>query len=146
MRVDTDDAPHRAYIGQLMTSEMAPEGDSLYKLARGKEVTRIGALLRRTSLDELPQFINVLLGDMSLVGPRPCIEYETAYFKPHHFERFRVPAGMTGLWQVTGRAHTTFADALDLDVAYTRSWSLGLDLRLLARTPFLVLRGAKETA
>jgi exopolysaccharide biosynthesis polyprenyl glycosylphosphotransferase len=146
MSVDTDDAPHRAYIGKLMTSEIAPEAGSLYKLDRASEVTRIGALLRRTSLDELPQLLNVLRGDMSLVGPRPCIPYETTYFKPHHFERFRVPAGMTGLWQVTGRAHTTFADALDLDVAYARSWSLGLDLRLLARTPLLVFRQSSETA
>jgi lipopolysaccharide/colanic/teichoic acid biosynthesis glycosyltransferase len=83
---------------------------------------------------------------MSLVGPRPCIPYETDHFEPHHFERFRVPAGLTGLWQVTGRAHTTFADALQLDVTYARSWTLGLDLRLLARTPLLMLRGNKETA
>jgi exopolysaccharide biosynthesis polyprenyl glycosylphosphotransferase len=146
MRADTSDEAHRAYIGRLMTSEVAPEADSLYKLDRTSEITRVGALLRRTSLDELPQFFNVLLGDMSLVGPRPCLDYETDHMKPHHFERFRVPAGMTGLWQVTGRAHTPFADALELDVTYVRSWSLGLDLRLIARTPLLVLRGGKETA
>ena len=66
---------------------------------------------------------------MSLVGPRPCIAYETEDFAPHHFERFDVPAGLTGLWQVTARAHSTFGEALDLDVAYARDWSLGLDLR-----------------
>ena len=72
---------------------------------------------------------------MSLVGPRPCLPYETALFEPHHFERFLVPAGMTGLWQVSARARTTFREALDLDAAYVRGWSLGLDLRLLSRTP-----------
>jgi lipopolysaccharide/colanic/teichoic acid biosynthesis glycosyltransferase len=81
----------------------------------------------------------VLRGEMSLVGPRPCIAYETAYFLPHHFERFRVRPGLTGLWQVTARAHSTFAEALDMDVAYARGRSLALDLRLICRTPFQVL-------
>jgi lipopolysaccharide/colanic/teichoic acid biosynthesis glycosyltransferase len=77
---------------------------------------------------------------MSLVGPRPCLLYETENFAPHHFERFLVPAGITGLWQVTARAHSTFGEALDLDVTYARSWSLGLDLWLLLRTPLELLR------
>jgi exopolysaccharide biosynthesis polyprenyl glycosylphosphotransferase len=146
MVAEADEAPHREYIDKLMSRDAAPEDGSLYKLARPNDVTRIGALLRKTSLDELPQLLNVLRGDMSLVGPRPCIPYETRYFKPHHFERFRVPAGVTGLWQVAARAHTTFGDALDLDVAYARSWSIGLDLRLLARTPLVIFRGDTETA
>ena len=83
----------------------------------------------------MPQLINVLRGDMSLVGPRPLIPYELEFFSPHHFERFLVPAGLTGLWQVEARAHSTFGEALDLDVAYARGWSLGLDLRLVLRTP-----------
>ena len=82
---------------------------------------------------------------MSLVGPRPCIPYETEFFKPHHFARFLVPQGMTGLWQVTARAHSTFGEALDMDVAYVHSWSLGLDLRILFRTPFQLFSG-KTTA
>jgi lipopolysaccharide/colanic/teichoic acid biosynthesis glycosyltransferase len=77
---------------------------------------------------------------MSLVGPRPCIPYETENFAPHQFDRFLVPAGLTGLWQVMARAHATFGEALDMDVAYARGWSLGLDLRLLCRTPLAVVR------
>ena len=109
-------------------------------------MTPFGRFLRRTSLDELPQLINVLRGDMSLVGPRPCIEYETEFFEPHHFDRFLVPQGITGLWQVTARANSTFGEALEMDVAYVRGWSLGLDLRLLSRTPFALFRQRKATA
>ena len=76
---------------------------------------------------------------MSLVGPRPCLPYETDYFAPHHFERFLAPPGITGLWQVTARAHASFAEALEMDVAYVRDWSLGLDLSLILRTPVEVL-------
>jgi lipopolysaccharide/colanic/teichoic acid biosynthesis glycosyltransferase len=82
---------------------------------------------------------------MSLVGPRPCMAYESGLFEPYHFDRFLVPAGMTGLWQVTARARTTFKEALDLDVAYVRNWSLGLDLKLMVRTPFELFR-ARGTA
>jgi lipopolysaccharide/colanic/teichoic acid biosynthesis glycosyltransferase len=114
--------------------------NGLYKLDRADAVTSFGAWLRKTSLDELPQLINVLRGDMSAVGPRPCIPYETESFLPHHFERFLVPAGLTGLWQVTARAHASYGEALDMDVAYARGWSLGLDLRLILLTPIAVLR------
>jgi lipopolysaccharide/colanic/teichoic acid biosynthesis glycosyltransferase len=114
--------------------------NGLYKLDQVEAVTPFGRWLRKTSIDELPQLINVLRGDMSLVGPRPCIPYETEHFEPHQFDRFLVPAGMTGLWQVMARAHATFGEALDMDVAYARGWSLGLDLRLLCRTPMVVLR------
>jgi lipopolysaccharide/colanic/teichoic acid biosynthesis glycosyltransferase len=77
---------------------------------------------------------------MSLVGPRPCIPYETEHFETHHFERFTVPAGITGLWQVKARAHSTFGEALDMDVRYARSWSFGRDITLLLQTPLVVLR------
>jgi exopolysaccharide biosynthesis polyprenyl glycosylphosphotransferase len=140
MRVDADDSPHRDFIRQTMTSDAETPPSGRFKLDRHDVVTPFGRWLRRTSLDELPQLINVLRGDMSLVGPRPCIPYETEGFAPHHFERFLVPAGITGYWQVTARAHSTFGEALDMDVAYARSWSLGLDLRLLCKTPLVVLR------
>jgi exopolysaccharide biosynthesis polyprenyl glycosylphosphotransferase len=137
MYVNVDTAAHRDYIKRTMDPRQAPTENGLYKLETG--VTRFGQFLRRTSLDELPQLVNVLRGDMSLVGPRPCIPYETEHFLPHHFDRFLVPAGITGLWQVTARAHATFREALDMDVAYAHGWSLGLDLRLLCRTPLQVL-------
>jgi exopolysaccharide biosynthesis polyprenyl glycosylphosphotransferase len=134
------DAEHREYVKSIMSSRAVVGETGLYKLERGDAVTKVGRWLRKTSLDELPQLLNILRGDMSLVGPRPCIPYETTLFGPHHFERFLVPAGLTGLWQVTARSRATFVEALDLDVAYARGWSLGLDLRLLARTPLQVFR------
>ena len=140
MKVGTGDAAHRAYIADTMTAAAAAGDNGLYKLEREDAVTRVGRWLRKTSLDEMPQLINVLKGDMSLVGPRPCLPYEVDGFATHHFERFLVPAGMTGLWQVRARAHSTFGEALDLDVLYAQSWSLGLDLTLLARTPLQILR------
>jgi exopolysaccharide biosynthesis polyprenyl glycosylphosphotransferase len=139
MHEGTDETPHREYIKQIMSSDALPRSNNLYKLERS-EITRVGRWLRKTSLDELPQLINVLRGEMSLVGPRPLIPYELELFAPHHFERFHVPAGLTGLWQVEARAHTTFGEALDLDVAYARGWSLGLDLKLLLRTPLVIFR------
>jgi exopolysaccharide biosynthesis polyprenyl glycosylphosphotransferase len=136
----TEEAPHREYIKQIMRSDALPGSNNLYKLERHDSITRVGRWLRKTSLDELPQLINIFRGEMSLVGPRPLIPYELELFSPHQFERFLVPAGLTGLWQVEARAHSTFGEALDLDVAYARGWSLGLDLRLLLRTPLLMFR------
>jgi exopolysaccharide biosynthesis polyprenyl glycosylphosphotransferase len=145
MRVGTDDRVHREYIRATMSAGAEIESNGVYKLDRGDAITRSGRWLRSTSLDELPQLINVLRGDMSLVGPRPCLAYETEHFAPQHFERFLVPAGLTGLWQVTARAQSTFGEALDMDVAYVRGWSLQLDLRLLFRTPVQVLARRAST-
>jgi exopolysaccharide biosynthesis polyprenyl glycosylphosphotransferase len=135
MRVGASDQTHREYIEQTMNSTVQPEKSGIYKLERKSDITRVGRWLRKTSLDELPQLLNVIKGEMSLVGPRPCLPYEVEHFAPQHFERFVVQPGLTGLWQVTARAHTTFAEALEMDVAYVRGWSVLLDIRLLLQTP-----------
>jgi exopolysaccharide biosynthesis polyprenyl glycosylphosphotransferase len=144
MTAGADESSHQAYIEQAMNGQAAGDGE-LYKLDRRDVVTPTGRWLRRTSLDELPQLLNVLQGAMSLVGPRPCLAYETEYFAPHHYERFVAPPGITGLWQVTARAQASFPEALEMDVMYVRDWSLGLDLSLLVRTPAEVLRQRKAT-
>jgi exopolysaccharide biosynthesis polyprenyl glycosylphosphotransferase len=142
MHLDAGDGPHREYIKATMANGGDPSSNGLFKLERTRDMTRFGKWLRKTSLDELPQLINVLRGEMSLVGPRPCLPYEIEHFAPHHFERFLVPAGVTGLWQVSARAHADFGEALDMDVLYARSWSLALDVRLLLKTPLQLLRSA----
>jgi exopolysaccharide biosynthesis polyprenyl glycosylphosphotransferase len=139
MRTDVDIAAHKEYIERSMHAGAAPAENGLYKLEQRDAVTPSGRWLRRTSMDELPQLFNVLRGEMSIVGPRPCIPYETAHFQAHHFERFGVRPGITGLWQVTARAHSTFVEALDMDVAYARGHSFALDLQLLLRTPAQLL-------
>jgi exopolysaccharide biosynthesis polyprenyl glycosylphosphotransferase len=142
---DVDDALHPC-IEQTMSPEAISGGDGLYKPDRGQRVTKFGRWLRRTSLDELPQLLNVLRGEMSLVGPRPCMPYEVEHMAPHQLRRFSMPQGLTGQCQVTARANSTYGEALDMDAAYVRGWSLGLDLRLLLRTPLQVLRQRASTA
>jgi exopolysaccharide biosynthesis polyprenyl glycosylphosphotransferase len=140
LRTDVDVGAHRAYMETTMRSADPPADNGLYKLDQRAAMTPFGRWLRRTSLDELPQLLNVLHGEMSLVGPRPCLDYELPLFAPHHYARFLVKPGMTGLWQVTARARATFREALDMDAAYATSWALRLDLRLLARTPLQLFR------
>ncbi len=146
MVVDTDPEAHRAFTASMADFRAPPAEGGLYKLPQPEKVTRSGAWLRRSSLDELPQLVNVLRGEMSLVGPRPCLGYETELFQPHHFDRFLVKPGLTGLWQVTARAHSSFGEALEMDVVYARDWSLALDLHLMLRTPRELLRQRNGTA
>ena len=111
-------------------------GKSVYKMTNDPRITKIGSILRRTSLDELPQFINVLKGDMSLVGPRPPIAYECKEYDIWHRRRvLEVKPGITGLWQIRGRSRVRFDDMVRLDLQYVRTWSLWLDLQILAQTP-----------
>jgi lipopolysaccharide/colanic/teichoic acid biosynthesis glycosyltransferase len=106
----------------------------LFKIHDDPRLTRVGAFLRRTSLDEFPQFWNVLRGDMSLVGPRPPIPAEVEEYQPWHRKRLVVPGGMTGLWQVSGRSELTFDEMVLLDLYYIENWSPWLDLTILLRT------------
>jgi len=112
------------------------ESKSVYKMTNDPRITKIGRILRRTSLDELPQFINVLRGEMSLVGPRPPIPYECQEYEPWHRRRvLEVKPGITGLWQIGGRSRVRFDDMVRLDLQYIRSWSLWLDIQILWQTP-----------
>jgi len=121
----------------MISAELRGEDTSVdgsYKLAADPRVTPLGAFLRRTSLDELPQLINVLLGDMSLVGPRPCLAWEAELFPAEFRPRFTVRPGITGLWQVSGRSSVSTLDMLQLDLTYVRTRTLPGDLAILART------------
>lgn len=148
MVVDNDHTVHKEYVTKLIA-----EGDNLqpkmrgnqavYKLTNDKRVTPIGRFLRRTSLDELPQLINVLKGDMSLVGPRPPIPYELAAYQTWHRRRvLEVKPGITGLWQVTGRSRVKFDEMVRLDLRYAVSWSPWLDLKILVMTPLAIIKGS----
>jgi len=132
---------HRRYIEQLVHEDPAA-GETLRKLTDDRRVTRVGRLLRRTSLDEAPQLLNVLAGHMSLIGPRPALEYELEHYRPHHFRRFEVRPGLTGLWQTSGRARVGFMEMLELDVEYVRRFSVSQDARILLKTP-LALRSSQ---
>jgi lipopolysaccharide/colanic/teichoic acid biosynthesis glycosyltransferase len=148
MRADNDPSVHKEYVTKLIAGEAErmpsrAAGEGVYKLAQDTRITRIGRFLRKTSLDELPQLLNVLRGDMSLVGPRPPIPYELAAYQTWHRRRLlEVKPGITGLWQVTGRSRVKFDDMVRLDLRYAMSWSPWLDVKILARTPGAVIKGA----
>jgi lipopolysaccharide/colanic/teichoic acid biosynthesis glycosyltransferase len=148
MRTECDEAVHREYVRELLEGDerthTSGDGRDLYKLAADDRVTRVGRVLRCTSLDELPQIFDVLCGHMSLVGPRPVIPYEAELYPPDYEPRFAVKPGMTGLWQVNGRNERTYREMVDLDVKWAEGHSLALYLSVLARTPWVLLarRGA----
>ena len=135
MQHGADHDVHRDYMLALIES-----GTPAPKLAGDARVTRFGAFLRRTSLDELPQLWNVLRGEMSLVGPRPPIPYEVDHYPPHWFERFLVKPGVTGLWQVSGRSEVSLEEMIELDVDYARRRSVLLNVWILLRTIPAVLK------
>ena len=147
MKVNNDHSVHKEYVTKFIASQASKQpsnGSSggVYKLTSDPRVTRVGKLLRRTSLDELPQFLNVLKGEMSLVGPRPPIPYELAAYQTWHRRRvLEVKPGITGLWQVTGRSRVNFDEMVRLDLRYATSWSPSLDFTILMRTPLAVIRG-----
>ncbi len=144
MYVDKDDRIHRDYVTTLLSpgqEAVASPDSGLYKLDADPRVTPLGAWLRRTSLDELPQLVNVLRGEMSLVGPRPVLPWEAEMFAEPYQRRFAVKPGITGLWQVSGRSRLTMRKALELDVEYVLGRSFGYDLVILIRTVPAVFRG-----
>jgi lipopolysaccharide/colanic/teichoic acid biosynthesis glycosyltransferase len=140
MRADSSDKVHREYVRRMLSGE-ADCLDGLYKLDRDSRITGVGALLRRFSLDELPQLLNVLRGDMSLVGPRPALPWELEMFPESARPRFDVAPGLTGLWQVSGRNRLTMLEGLELDVQYVNRHTIWTDLMILLRTIPALMRG-----
>jgi lipopolysaccharide/colanic/teichoic acid biosynthesis glycosyltransferase len=143
MYVDNDDLVHRNYVTNLLSADgpAAAGQDGLFKLDPDPRVTRLGAWLRRTSMDELPQLFNVLHGEMSLVGPRPVLPWEAQLFEERYQPRFLVKPGITGLWQVSGRSRLTMREALELDVEYAVRHSFKLDMIIIFRTVPAILGG-----
>jgi lipopolysaccharide/colanic/teichoic acid biosynthesis glycosyltransferase len=147
MHAGNDTNIHRDYVLKLIAGNAEPRGSTgngqgVYKLTKDSRVTSVGSFLRQTSLDELPQFLNVLLGEMSLVGPRPPIPYEVeAYDLWHRRRLWEAKPGITGLWQVNGRSRVKFDEMVRLDLRYAKNWSPWLDMKILMRTPWAVLLG-----
>ncbi len=146
MYFQNDSKVHRDYVRQLISAKVSngqtDDSGGVYKIKDDPRVTRVGRFLRRTSLDELPQFLNVLRGDMSLVGPRPPIPYEVMAYDIWHRRRFlEIKPGITGLWQVEGRSRVKFDEMVRMDIKYAKTWSPWLDIKILFRTPRAVLRG-----
>jgi exopolysaccharide biosynthesis polyprenyl glycosylphosphotransferase len=141
MIVDNDPKIHQEYVKKLILQQQDSSG--VFKIQGDPRVTRIGRILRKTSLDELPQFLNVLRGEMSLVGPRPAITYEVKNYSCWHMRRIiEVKPGITGLWQVEGRSRTTFDEMVRLDLRYIKNQSIWLDFKILLKTPRAVLTGS----
>jgi len=149
MKVSTNDSIHKDYVKNFIAGKTAAAAPAdgqkapVYKITNDPRVTAIGRFMRRTSLDELPQFWNVFIGEMSLVGPRPPIPYELEAYDVWHRRRLlEVKPGITGLWQVRGRSSTTFDEMVRLDLEYSRTWTPMLDVKILLDTPRAVLTGA----
>ncbi len=143
IRADADATIHQRYVEMFIEAgARKPGGEgATCKIVDDPRVTPIGRFLRRWSIDEVPQFWNVLIGEMSLVGPRPALPYEVAHYKPWHRRRFDATPGMTGLWQVSGRSRTSFDEMVEIDLRYARNHTILNDLSILAATPRAVWSG-----
>jgi lipopolysaccharide/colanic/teichoic acid biosynthesis glycosyltransferase len=142
MHCNNDPKIHREYVASLIGGKADKHGAGVYKLVNDPRITPLGRILRKTSIDELPQLLNVLTGSMSLVGPRPPVPYEFQKYDVWHRRRLlEVKPGITGLWQVMGRSRTTFDEMVRLDLTYARQQSIWLDLKILYRTPMAVIGG-----
>jgi lipopolysaccharide/colanic/teichoic acid biosynthesis glycosyltransferase len=148
MQTDNDASTHKEYVQKLIAGKADrhpsnANGEGVFKLTKDPRITKVGAFLRRTSLDELPQFINVLRGEMSLVGPRPPVPYEVEAYDVWHRRRLlEAKPGITGLWQVSGRNRVKFDDMVRLDLHYANHWSPWMDIKILLRTPGALADGA----
>ena len=146
MRVSQDCSVHKEFIKQFIQNSVKASsagGATVYKMKNDPRITPIGKFLRKTSIDELPQLFNVLIGDMSLVGPRPAIPYEVEEYDIWHRRRvLEVKPGITGFWQVKGRSTTSFEAMVRMDIQYSKQWSLAWDIALIFQTPFALLKGA----
>jgi lipopolysaccharide/colanic/teichoic acid biosynthesis glycosyltransferase len=140
MHHGADPEAHRQFVRSAVAGESREPGAALCKLVDDARVTRVGRLLRKLSIDELPQLFNVLKGDMRLVGPRPALAFEVEMYEPWQRRRLDVKPGMTGLWQVSGRSMLPYHEMLRLDVRYVDTWSLGQDVIILLRTAPALLR------
>jgi lipopolysaccharide/colanic/teichoic acid biosynthesis glycosyltransferase len=140
MYQDVSPDAHRRYIEQLARADEAGD-EGLKKLVNDPRVTRVGRVLRKLSLDELPQFFNVAAGQMSLIGPRPALDYELEHYQAHHFDRFEVRPGLSGLWQVSGRNRLGFMEMLELDAEYVRRYGPRTDVAIFVKTPVAVVTG-----
>jgi lipopolysaccharide/colanic/teichoic acid biosynthesis glycosyltransferase len=138
---DADPTPHQEYFENFRLGTVKRDQSTPFKLTKDPRLTRAGAILRRTSLDELPQLINVLKGEMSLVGPRPALPYEVILYDEAHFERFRAMPGITGWWQATARSRVGFEEMMQMDIHYARRASFCFDLQILLLTIPAVLSG-----
>ena len=147
MQIDNDRSVHKKFVTKLIANEAEPlpsdvDGEGVYKLTNDNRVTRVGRFLRRTSLDEVPQFLNVLMGDMSLVGPRPAVLYELKAYQTWHRRRvLDFKPGITGLWQVIGRSRVKFDEMVRMDLQYASTRSFWLDFKILLLTPLAVIKG-----
>lgn len=145
MYVNNDHAIHQTYVKSLIAGTVGSSDAAqkhVFKIVNDPRVTTVGRFIRKTSLDEIPQFLNVLMGEMSLVGPRPPIPYEVESYEIWHRRRLLgVRPGITGLWQVNGRSRTTFDEMVRLDLQYAKSWSVWMDLKILFQTPRAVVAG-----
>jgi len=143
MHHKNDDGLHRDFARNFISGDMSEESDesTVFKMVRDPRITTIGRFLRRSSLDELPQFYNVLRGEMSLVGPRPPISYEMEHYQDWHKDRLKVKPGLTGLWQVSGRSTVGFDEMVKLDLYYIGHWNLMLDFKIMARTVPAMVKG-----
>ncbi|HET9918993.1 MAG TPA: sugar transferase [Ktedonobacteraceae bacterium] len=144
MHVDSNDAIHRQAVERYMQGEILNREDqpgSLYKLSADPRITRVGRFIRRTSIDELPQFFNVLRGEMSLVGPRPPLLYEVDLYSSHDWLRLSGKPGLTGTWQVYARSQVSFQEMVEMDIVYLEQQSLWLDMKLILLTPAIMVSG-----